>query len=93
MILGVAGGLLGLGIAALGRAQLQELIPSVLGEEVSVLGPPVLAFTLALGVLAGLLAGVIPLCVRDGWHRPTRSEAAGALAASGHRTESNRAWS
>ncbi|HUH13844.1 MAG TPA: ABC transporter permease [Longimicrobiales bacterium] len=61
VLLGVAGGVVGLGLAWGGIRLLVALAPALPRLHEVTLSPTVLAFTLAISVLAGLLFGAIPL--------------------------------
>lgn len=60
-LIGLAGGLVGLGVAASLRSILPAVLPVGLPALVDRgLGPPIIGFTLALSLGAGLLAGAVP---------------------------------
>ena len=61
VLLGVAGGVVGLGLAWAGIKLLVALAPALPRLHEVTLTPTVLGFTLAISVLAGLLFGAIPL--------------------------------
>ncbi len=63
VVLGLAGGVVGLGLAWAGLAGLLNLVPSGGLPRIHeiTLDPTVLAFTLAVSVLAGLLFGLFPM--------------------------------
>lgn len=61
VLIGLAGGLLGIGMTAAGRGLLVTLLPpSVAIPDGLELGLPVLAFTVALSLASGGLAGLLP---------------------------------
>jgi predicted permease len=78
VVLSTAGGLLGLSLAWLGSRALVAIAPASIPrlEEIAI-DPTVIAFTLAVSVLTGLLIGLVPA-----W-RVTRAAVAGALKEGG----------
>lgn len=81
LLLALAGGALGLAVAKLGLRAILALLPQGLprGEAIA-LDLPVLAFTLGVAVLAGIVAGAAPA-----W-RVSRPDLASILRGSGERT-------
>lgn len=80
LVIGVAGGILGLGIVLPGRGMLSALLPSALPLPGGLrVGLPVLGFTLVLSVAAGVVAGALPALrtAREGVYAPIRRGSGG----------------
>lgn len=61
IVIGLAGGVLGILVTALGRGALLTLVPSTVAIPGGIsMGLPVVGFTVVLSLLAGLLAGAFP---------------------------------
>jgi putative ABC transport system permease protein len=72
LVLGVGGAALGIGIGRLALTLMRPLVPAELGlPERVALDAPVVAFTLGVGLLTGLVFGLAPALARSG--RPLRA--------------------
>ena len=60
LLLSIAGGVLGLGIARLGMTVLAKIVPSSFSVADGRLDPALLAFTLGLSLLTGVLFSIVP---------------------------------
>jgi putative ABC transport system permease protein len=90
VILGVLGGILGVGLAYIGLRVLVAIGPATLPrlDEIGI-NPLVLAFTLAVSLLAGLLFGLIPVFKYAGPHLATGLRGSGRTLS--HSRERHRA--